>query len=119
MVRESHMIRVRNTHTAKVCGVLSGAVGEVDANNPGVRVAINARRLVPVTDDGPEGELPQDVVVSPADLLAAQDEIKRLRAALEHERDSAAAHIADLERELAEARAQLDTLTAPKAKKGG
>jgi hypothetical protein len=119
MQREPHVIRVRNAHTAKVCGVLPRAVGEVDANNPGVRVALSARRLVPVTDDGPEGELPADVVVNPADLLAARDEIKSLRDALAHERDSAAAHIADLERELAEARAQIDTLTAPKAKKGG
>ena len=118
MQRDVLTIRVRNAHSAPVAKVPPKGEGLVDANNPGVRVALKAGLLVPVEGDGAEGEAPKDAVVNPADHLAALDEIKRLRVALDHERDSAAAHIADLERELTESRAQVEQLTAPKAKKG-
>lgn len=118
MQRDVHMLRVRNAHSAPVAKVPPKGDGLVDANNPGVRVALKAGLLVPVDGDAAEGEALKDAAVNPADHLAALDEIKRLRAALDHERGSAAAHIADLERELAELRAQVEQLTAPKAKKG-
>ena len=117
MQREVLMLRVRNAHSAPIAKVPPKGEGLVDGNNPGVRVALKAGLLVPVEGDGAEGEAPKDVAVNPADHLAALDEIKRLHVALGHERDSARAAIADLERELTESRAQVEQLTAPKAKK--
>lgn len=104
MERQRHMMRVRNAHTAKVCGIAAGAQGEVDAANPGVAAQLSAGLLQPVRDDGLVQPGSDAGTVPASELRAACDEIDRRGALLE------AAH-----RELAELRAQVEALTAPKA----
>ena len=106
MERQKHMVLVRNPHTAKakVCGVMPGAQGEVDANNPGVAIALQTGRLQPVREDGLVLPSTDEGTVPAGELRAAVAEIDRRGLLLEH------AH-----RELAELRAQVEALTAPKA----
>jgi hypothetical protein len=104
MKREKHMVLVRNPHTAKVCGVMPGAQGEVDAANPGVAIALQNGLLQPVREDGLALPSTDAGTVPAAEFRAAVAEIDRRGALLE------AAH-----RELAELRAQVEALTAPKA----
>lgn len=106
MERAKHMVRVRNAHTAKVCGVAVGAIGEVDAANPGVAAQIKAGLLQPVRDDGLVQPTSDEGSVPASELRAALAELDRRDALLE------AAH-----RELVELRAQVEVLTAPKAPK--
>lgn len=106
MERAKHMVRVRNAHTAKVCGIAAGAQGEVDANNPGVAAQLKAGLLQPVRDDGIVQPNSDAGTVPASELRAACAEIDRRGTLLE------AAH-----RELVELRAQVEALTAPKPTK--
>lgn len=104
MKREKHMVLVRNAHSAKVCGVMPKAQGAVDANNPGVAIALKSGLLQPVREDGLVLPSTDEGTVPASELRAAVAEIDRRSALLE------AAHC-----ELAELRAQVEALTAPKA----
>jgi hypothetical protein len=104
MERERHIVRVRNAHSAKVCGVAAGAQGEVDANNPGVAIALKTGLLQPVREDGLVLPSTDEGMVPASELRAAVAEIDRRGLLLEQ------AH-----RELTELRAQVEALTAPKA----
>lgn len=107
MERAKHMMRVRNAHTAKVCGIAAGAQGEVDAANPGVAAQLKAGLLQPVRDDGLVQPNSDEGTVPASELRAACAEIDRRGTLLD------AAH-----RELVELRAQVEALTAPKAPVG-
>lgn len=92
--REPQMVQVRNAHTAPVAKVAPGQTGTVDANNPGVQVALRAGLLHVVRDDG--FSVPQQEGSVPAsEHRRAMDEIDALR------------------RENAALRAELEEVTRP------
>lgn len=103
MVREKHMVRVRNAHPSMVAKVAPGQTGMVDANNPGVAIALRHGLLQPVRDDGLVLPSTDEGKVPASELRAAVAEIDRLNA-----------HCREMERELGELRAQVEALTAPK-----
>lgn len=110
MVREKHMVRVRNAHPSMVAKVAPGQTGMVDANNPGVAIALKAGLLQPVRDDGLVLPSTDEGKVPASELRAAVAEIDRLNAhcrEMEHE-------LVVRDRELGELRAQVEALTAPK-----
>lgn len=92
--REPQMVQVRNAHTAPVAKVAPGQTGTVDANNPGVQVALRAGLLHVVRDDGFSAPLEEGSVP-----------------ASEHRR--AVAEIDALRRENAALRAELEEATRP------
>lgn len=101
-MREKLLIAVRNAHTAMVAKIAPGQVGEVDANNPGVRVALDAGLLQPVRDDGLTLPSTDGGTVPASEMRAAVAEIDRLNALC-----------ASQVIELGELRAQVEALTAP------
>ena len=79
MQREPRMILVRNAHTAMVAKIAPGAVGQVDAANPGTAAQLRAGLLQPVRDDGLVLPSTDEGTVPSAELRAAVAEIDRLR----------------------------------------
>ena len=89
--REPQMVQVRNAHTAPVAKVAPGQTGTVDANNPGVQVALRAGLLHAVRDDG--FSVPQQEGSVPASehrrAMAEIDALRRENAALRAELEEA------------------------------
>lgn len=121
-------MRVRNAHTSPIDGLAPGAIGEINAANPGVKALLAAGKLVPV-----EGAPPDDGMVrvegqGPTfeEGLAMVAEIERQRARLAElssENEQLKAKVAELESsgsktarelraELASAKAELAALKA-------
>jgi len=89
------MLRVVNMHTAKVEGIRPGHAGDVDPDRAPVRVALEARRLVPE-----DAVLASRQAALEAGRMPSRAEVEAMVAEL----TDRGARIADLEAALAEAR---------------
>lgn len=94
--REPQMVQVRNAHTAPVAKVAPGQTGTVDANNPGVQVALRAGLLHVVRDDGFSAPLEEGSVPA-SEHRRAVAEIDALRREIDALRHENAALRAELE----------------------
>ena len=120
-------MRVRNAHTSPIDGLAPGAIGEINAANPGVKALLAAGKLVPV-EGAPSAGMVRVEGQGPTfeEGLAMVAEIERQRARLAElssENEQLKAKVAELESsgsktarelraELASAKAELAALKA-------
>lgn len=93
-------MRVRNAHTSPIDGLAPGAIGEINATNPGVKALLQAGKLVPVEAplDGMTRVEGRGPTFEEGLAMVAEIERQRARVAeLTTENDGLRARVAELE----------------------